>query len=58
MLTRCEASASPHLQKTLKGVKVQTTTVAPGGQSASVQLSNGNSVELIFQNGRFVIDGL
>ncbi len=45
------------LQSTLKGVEVQTTTVAPGGQSASVGLSNGDTVELIYQNGRFVIDG-
>ena len=53
-----EGGSFAELQNTLKGVKVQTTTVATGGKSASVKLSNGNSVELEYQDGRFVIDEL
>lgn len=46
------------LRTTLDGVSIERTTVETGGRSASVELSNGNVVELEYEGNRFLIDQL
>jgi hypothetical protein len=46
------------LRTTLDGVSIEQTTVETGGRSASVELSNGNVVELEYEGNRFLIDQL
>lgn len=53
-----QGSSFARLQKVLKGVEPTDTTVAADGRSATVKLSNGNTVRLKYQDGRFVIDQL
>jgi hypothetical protein len=53
-----KGSSFDKLRRTLKGVEVKKTVVEDGGQAASVQLSNGNTVSLAYQDGRFVIVNL
>jgi len=55
---RLQGQSFAKLQSAVEGVQVEDTTVTSGGRSATVSLSNGESVELEYQDGRFVIDSL